>query len=228
MCYIYSYVNKSKNNKTYIGSRTKAGVIPEEDFNIKYFSSSNNSEFLEDLKSGQLEGQILLEMSDANECVRLENMMIKAYWEQYGKENSYNLHWKVGKINQFSNAGKPAWNRGIPVSDDARKKNSETHKKLYEKTDNRPFGVKNSQYGKRGELSAHWGKRHSNEAKQKMSIAARNRAPMSIETRVKIGLRSKGKPLVKYQWLTPSGEIKIMSVSNATRWHPDWLLLEEK
>lgn len=36
-----------------------------------------------------------------------------------------------------------------------------------------------------------------------------------------------GKIKTKSRWLTPSGEIREMHVSNATQWHHDWTLLEE-
>lgn len=44
----------------------------------------------------------------------------------------------------------------------------------------------------KGEKSAHYGKHHSEEAKRKMSVAAKNRPPMSAETRRKIGEAERG------------------------------------
>ena len=35
------------------------------------------------------------------------------------------------------------------------------------------------------------------------------------------------KPKQKYKWLTPSGEIKEMTIANVTRWHPDWIKIGE-
>lgn len=44
----------------------------------------------------------------------------------------------------------------------------------------------------KGEKSAHYGKHHSEETKRKLSIAAKNRPPMSAETRRKIGEAERG------------------------------------
>lgn len=60
----------------------------------------------------------------------------------------------------------------------AGKMSEETRRKISEST--------------RGEKSAHYGKHHSEEAKRKMSIAAKNRPPMSAETRRKIGEAERG------------------------------------
>jgi len=54
-----------------------------------------------------------------------------------------------------------------------------------------------------------FGKHHSEEQKKKWS-----------ESR-------KGKTQPKFQWLTPAGEIKIMSISQVHRYHPDWVLYEQ-
>lgn len=101
--YIYTYVNKIT-KKTYIGSRSFYKTSAEEDFNNKYKSSSKNKEFISDMQAGLLEGQIILiiKCENANKrIVELEHKMIQAYWNTYGKENSYN-HYCNGK---FSVAG---------------------------------------------------------------------------------------------------------------------------
>lgn len=80
-------------------------------------------------------------------------------------------------------------------------------------------------------------KKHLSESKK-----GRNKGKfVSYETRIKIsesnkgkepwnkgksGLQiawNKGKNLNKQKWITPDGEIKEMSISNKTRWHPDWI-----
>ena len=41
---------------------------------------------------------------------------------------------------------------------------------------------------------------------------------------VKIKMR---KPKQKFNWMTPSGEIKEMTKANVTKWHPDWIKIGE-
>lgn len=53
----------------------------------------------------------------------------------------------------------------------------------------------------------HKGKKLTEEHKRKMSLSAR-------------------KPKPKHKWLTSTGEIVIMSNSNARYHHPDWILIE--
>lgn len=108
MAYIYSFINR-ENGKVYIGSKTSKNCNINT-FMTTYWSSSRNPEFWADKEAGKLEGNIIFEMDDAAECIKLENMMIKAYWEQYGKENSYNLQYTIGKNKQFSPFGcKPSF-----------------------------------------------------------------------------------------------------------------------
>lgn len=51
------------------------------------------------------------------------------------------------------------------------------------------------------------GHKHSDETKQKMSLAR------------------KGKPKPKRKWLTPAGDIREMCMNTAKQFHPDWVLL---
>ena len=73
------------------------------------------------------------------------------------------------------------------------------------------YGVHN-----RGEKHPFYGKHHTEETKQKL------RKPLSEETKQKLR-----KPQQKYKWLTPTGEIRIMSIPNANCWHPDWIKIGE-
>ena len=59
------------------------------------------------------------------------------------------------------------------------------------------------------------GKHHSKESKEKMSQHMKGRKAWN----------KGGTP--KYKWLTPTGEIRIMDICNARRYHPDWKLIEE-
>ena len=59
------------------------------------------------------------------------------------------------------------------------------------------------------------GRHHSEESKKKMSEAGIGRP----------GWNKGGTP--KYKWLTPTGEIRIMDICSARRYHPDWKKIEE-
>lgn len=69
------------------------------------------------------------------------------------------------------------------------------------------------------------GKHHSEETKQKISNS-RKGLILSQETRQKISENNKGKKRLKYKWLTPEGEIKIMTKFNAHMHHPEWIEME--
>jgi len=69
------------------------------------------------------------------------------------------------------------------------------------------------------------GKHLSTEHKSKISASSKGRV-FSEQTRHKLSASLKNRPLPKYRWLTPTGEITIMSKCNAANHHPDWKLLE--
>lgn len=206
--YIYTYVNK-ETGKTYIGSRSAYKGSCYDDFNIKYFSSSKDKQFRQDMADGKLEGQIVLVMNCENankKIVEVEHKMIDAYWDKYGRENSYNKH---------NNGGK--WN------------NSGNHRKL---SDERKKAIGLRSLGNKNML----GKHHSEETKKLLSNLFKGRKK-DAEWVQKIVLSKKGykhseetkakmrKPKPKLKWITPNNEIIEMTRSSATRCHPDWKLL---
>lgn len=101
------------------------------------------------------------------------------------------------------------------------------HKSLHYKS-----GISNfcTKYGKDHPM---YGKPHSEDTKQKMKKPKSEehkqklRKPKSEEHKQKLSKIHKDNPKQKYKWLTPTGEIRIMSIPNANCWHPDWIKIGE-
>lgn len=64
------------------------------------------------------------------------------------------------------------------------------------------------------------GKKNPNKGKKGRSPWNKGKKCPTISTAMK------GQPLTKYKWLTPDGEIKIMSVQSVKHHHPDWVRIE--
>lgn len=182
--YIYTYVNK-ETQKTYIGSRSAYKGKAEDDFNIKYFSSSKNPQFWEDMKNGKLDGSIILKMNCENagvKIVEIEAQIIEAFWKKYGKQNSYNIKCN-GKWNTSGMHFKPTYGmRGKHHSEEYKQIKS----KLYTGSGN-PF------YGK------HWNQNQIDAMKQltgENSPAYRNKYWLgrhhTEESKKKIGDANRG------------------------------------
>ena len=183
--YVYSYVNKIT-KKIYIGSRSGYNTTAEEDFNIKYKSSSKNEEFLNDMNNNLLDGYIILKINCENsnkKIVQIEHKLIQAYWDKFGKENSYNRYCN----GNFSMAGHKH-------SEKTKAKLSLQHK-----------GKKSPIAGKHltdeqkahlrtfcGEKSSMYGKKRSKETCEKLSKALKGRT-FSEETRQKLSIAGKGR-----------------------------------
>lgn len=93
------------------------------------------------------------------------------------------------------------------------------------------------------------GRKQTEETKRKLSEATKKRLAekgvpfkgkhLSLETIQKISGAMKcktfseehkqklRKPKQKFNWLTPTGEIKTMNKAKAKQWHPDWKLIEQ-
>jgi ABC-type multidrug transport system ATPase subunit len=70
--------------------------------------------------------------------------------------------------------------------------------------------------GKSGEDNAFYGKRHSEETKDKMRIAAKNKPPMTEETRQRLRCKKKPRPILQCPHCAKSGD-----ASGMKRWHFD-------
>lgn len=98
------------------------------------------------------------------------------------------------------------------------------HKKLHNGTDD--FKIICSE--RTGEKNPFYGKRHNEESLKKMSEALVGRHwNLTEETKKKQSAWQKGKEHTKVKWLDSHGEIHIMDIANAKKWHPDWKLIEE-
>lgn len=201
--YIYTYVNK-ETKKTYIGARYAYKGSCYDDFNIKYFSSSKDKQFRQDMTDGKLEGQIILVINDKDakkKIFEIETKMIIAYWNKYGKKNSYNHYannnWNYNSCTaseetkhklRILHLGQIPWNKGKTFSEEAKLKMSASHK----------------------------GKHLSDETKLKISLYEK-------EHRKGSGNPMFGRKKQKYNWLTEDGTIKTMDLGNAHRNHPLWI-----
>ena len=228
--YIYSYTN-TKNGKFYIGSRSSYKGLAEDDFNIKYFSSSKNPEFIESMKNNELKGEILCVLNQENfpkddlrkVILTIEDKYIKAFWKKYGKENSYNIY-SNGSWNNYSVTpslgflGKhhtEEFKKNLAERNRGRTLSEESKKKIGEKNKINCSGAGNPMYGKH----------HSEEARKKISDAHKG-THLTEETKKKIGEKTKGLKKRKNKWITPSGEIIEMYIGPVKRFHKDWKIID--
>ena len=94
-------------------------------------------------------------------------------------------------------------------------------------------GEKHPNYGK---PSWNSGKHnvYSEDTLQKMSKSLKGKSawnkginlPENIREKMRVPHPNAHKPQPKYKWLTPSGEIREMSIPNAKNHHLDWILIE--
>lgn len=93
------------------------------------------------------------------------------------------------------------------------------------------FGIVRTDEFKKKVSESHKDMSFTEEHRRHISESAKNKPPVSDETRRKISEACKGKgtgPKPKLKWLTPQGEIREMYISNVKQWHPDWILIQNK
>ena len=124
--YIYKVTNL-ETGRYYIGSQCIGKII-----GVNYFTSSTDKNFREDFKNYREEKykiEIIKEFEDPDECGRVENYIIRNYMLK--KDGlCLNRSYRCGGEKVFSALGThhAPWNKGIPPSEETRKKLSEAHK----------------------------------------------------------------------------------------------------
>lgn len=228
--YVYMYRNKN-NGKVYIGSRSSYKGSCYDDFNIKYFSSSRNKEFICARNNNELEGEIICKINslqfpkdDVRKIIlQIEDKFIQSFWNKYGKENSYNTH-SNGHWNNYN--VKPSYGfKGKHHSDEFRQKVSERNKIriVSEETRNKiSISIKNRYKNHDNPMK---GKHHSEESKKLMSIKSigKKHTPETLE---KISKANKGKKRKLDKWLTETGDIVYMYAGPVKRFHKNWIKIE--
>ena len=181
--YIYKVTNL-ETHQYYIGSQCSGKIV-----GVNYFTSSTNKEFREDFKNCGEEKykiEIIEEFDDPKECVDAENYMIRDHMQlkdglclnrSYVCSNGEKIFSSVGIHHTPWNKGlkgHPSPNKGIPRSDEVRKKISEAHKGIHHSDETRK---------KIGE--AHKGTHRSDKTRKKMSEA---RKGIPSPRRIKISI----------------------------------------
>ena len=122
--YIYKVTNL-ETGRYYIGSQCSGKKIGH-----NYFTSSTNKEFWEDFKTYGEEKykiEIIKEFDDPKKCDRAENYIIRNHMLlKDGLCLNRACHCNGKKI--FSRVGLPAWNNGLPRSEEEKQKMGEAHK----------------------------------------------------------------------------------------------------
>lgn len=227
MYYTYSIKNL-ENGKFYIGSRTNKCMLtrkPEDDLGVRYFSSTTDKELKEAIKEGKVKYTVIQEYDDPKVCWRAEQQLIALYWKFFGKDMSYNHSYRICNTSIFSMNGTThtaseyvkqrvsATQKGKPKSDEHKLKLSEIRKgsHLSEETKKK---ISDANKGKVAHNKGKFGViKWSEEQKKKMSEARKGiNNPMFGKKFTK----------TKFYFETPDGEIMIMSIGCAHRWHPDW------
>ena len=116
--YIYKVTNL-ETGQYYIGSQCRGKIIGK-----NYFTSSTNKLFKEDFKTygeEKYEITIIKSFTDPKECGRAENYIIRNRM-QLKDGLCLNRSYVCSGEKIFNRLGLPAWNKGIPHSEETRKK----------------------------------------------------------------------------------------------------------
>ena len=118
--YIYKVTNL-ENHQYYIGSQCSGKIV-----GMNYFTSSTNKAFKEGFKTYREEKykiEIIKEFEDPEECVHAENYMIMGHM-QLKDGLCLNRSYRCNGEKVFSMVGihHTAWNKGIPCSEEHKKK----------------------------------------------------------------------------------------------------------
>ena len=188
--YIYKVTNL-ETGRYYIGSQCSGKKIGH-----NYFTSSTNKKFREDFKTYKEEKykiEIIKEFDDPKKCVNAENYMIRDHM-QLKDGLCLNRACCCNGEKIFSRVGIPSPKKGIPHTDEARKKMSEAHKGLpgwnkgiprSEETKQKiSEALKGLQAWNKGLPGWNKGFHCSEETKQKMSLAQKSRIKVSINDAV--------------------------------------------
>lgn len=182
--YIYKVTDK-ETRQFYIGSQCRVKTI-----GVNYFTSSRNKEFRNKFKANptQFEIKIIGVFADANACVLQENIFIK---DNIKNTLCLNKNYTIGKNVQFTMAGcygekNPYY--GKKHSEETRRKLRESHLGKVPANKGKPM----TEEQKKRMSETHKGKHLSEETKRKLSIINKGKF-VSEETRKKISLINKGK-----------------------------------
>ena len=181
--YIYKVTNL-ETHQYYIGSQCRGKIV-----GMNYFTSSTNKTFKDDFKNYGEEKykiEIIKSFIDPNECVRVENYIIRNYM-QLKDGLCLNRFYCCNNKKIFSTVG---WHhseetrkrmsialKGQSPSEDSRKKMSIAHKGQSPSEETR----KRMSISKKGRPSPKKGIHLSQETRKRMSEAQKNRIKISIE-----------------------------------------------
>ena len=198
MKYHYVYIIRNKlNHKFYIGKHSTNNLVDGYMGSGIAIKNAIKKYGLENFKK-----DILCFFDSQDDALKVESFLVTPYL--INREDCYNMN--IG--------GKGGSLKGRKLSEETKRKIGEVSK------------------GKHNNLGKHF--IFSEEHRRKIGDATRGRIT-SEETKHKISEANKGKPAwnkckkfnyKEYKWLTPEGEIVIMTKQVACRFHKDYLLIE--
>ena len=209
--YIYKVTNL-ETGQYYIGSQCSGKTV-----GVNYFTSSHNKEFKEDFKAHKEEKykiERIKEFEDPDECVRAENYVIRNYMLK--KDGlCLNRAYCCSNKKVFSTVGThpKAWNKGIPRSEETRKRISEACK-----------GIPRSEETRKRMSEARKGTHLSEETRKKLSKTLQGRTgwnkgiPCSEDHKKKISETMQGRPSLKKRKISIEGVV-FESLTEASKYY---------